>query len=149
MQYLENCFMVYKVHRYDIKGKEILKSLCKYYITDTGLRNTLLGYRNIDFGHILETLIFLELKRRKYQIYTGKTDNEEIDFFIKNQNEVVYIQVAETVKNQETLERELRPLKKLKDKYPCVLITLDNDFNQDYDGIKSINAIDFLQGKKV
>ena len=67
--------------------------------------------------------------------------------FHKNQNEVVYIQVTKTVKNQETLERELRPLKKLKDKYPCVLITLDNDFNQDYDGIKSINAIDFLQGK--
>ncbi|MBQ8776111.1 MAG: ATP-binding protein, partial [Treponema sp.] len=141
-----DCFMVYKVQRYDIKGKEILKSLCKYYITDTGLRNTLLGYRNIDSGHILETLIFLELKRRKYQIYTGKADNEEIDFVIKNQNEVAYIQVAETVKNPETLERELRPFRKLKDKYPCFLITLDKDFNKDYDGIKSVNAIDFLCG---
>jgi len=147
MQYLEDCFMVYKVQRYDTKGKEILKSLCKYYITDTGLRNTLLGYRNIDSGHILETLIFLELKRRKYQIYTGKADNEEIDFVIKNQNEIAYIQVAETVKTPETLERELRPFKKLKDKYPCFLITLDNDFNKDYEGIKSVNAIDFLCGK--
>ncbi|MBO5115884.1 MAG: ATP-binding protein, partial [Treponema sp.] len=128
-------------------GKEILKSLCKYYITDTGLRNTLLGYRNIDSGHILETLIFLELKRRKYQIYTGKADNEEIDFVIKNQNEIAYIQVAETVKNTETLERELRPFRKLKDKYPCFLITLDKDFNKDYEGIKSVNAIDFLCGK--
>ena len=145
MQYLEDCFMVYKVQRYDIKGKEILKSLCKYYITDTGLRNTLLGYRNIDSGHILENLIFLELKRRKYQIYTGKADNEEIDFVIKNQNEIAYIQVAETVKNPETLEREFRPFRKLKDKYPCFLITLDKDFNKDYEGIKSINAIDFLE----
>jgi predicted AAA+ superfamily ATPase len=89
----------------------------------------------------------LELKRRKYQIYTGKADNEEIDFVIKNQNEIAYIQVAETVKNPEALERELRPLKKTKSKYPCFLITLDKDFNKDYEGIKSVNAIDFLCGK--
>ncbi len=147
MHYLEECFMVYKVGRYDIKGKEYLKTLCKYYIADIGLRNMLLGYRNIDTGHILETLIFLELKRRKYEIYTGKLDDLEIDFIARTPDSITYIQVAETVKDEATLKRELKPFSKIKDSYPCVLITLDKTINVDFDGVKHINALDFLMQK--
>ena len=147
MRYLEECFMVYRVERYDIKGKEYLKTLCKYYIADTGLRNMLLGYRNIDSGHILETLVFLELKRRKYEIYTGKIGDMEIDFVAKMPRSITYIQVAESVKDEATLERELKPFRKLKDAYPCVLITLDKSLNEDFDGVKHINALDFFMGR--
>ncbi|MBO4546515.1 MAG: ATP-binding protein [Treponema sp.] len=147
MRYLEECFMVYKVGRYDIKGKEYLKTLCKYYIADTGLRNMLLGYRNIDMGHILETLVFLELKRRKYEIYTGKVGDMEIDFIAKTPRSITYIQVAETVKSADTLKRELKPFAKLKDSHPCVLITMDKTLNDDYDGVKHVNALDFLAKK--
>lgn len=147
MHYLEECFMVYKVQRYDIKGKEYLKTLCKYYIADTGLRNMLLGYRNIDTGHILETLVFLELKRRKYEIYTGKVGDMEIDFVAKTQSSLFYVQVAESVKDSQTLERELKPFTKIKDSYPCVLITMDKTVNEDFNGVRHINAIDFFCGK--
>ena len=147
MRYLEECFMVYRVERYDIKGKEYLKTLCKYYIADTGLRNMLLGYRNIDSGHILETLVYLELKRRKYEIYTGKIGDMEIDFVAKMPRSITYIQVAESVKDEATLERELKPFRKLKDAYPCVLITLDKSLNEDFDGVKHINALDFFMGR--
>ncbi len=146
MHYLEECFMVYKLGRYDIKGKEYLKTLSKYYIADTGLRNMLLGYRNIDTGHILETLVFLELKRRKYELYTGKLGDLEIDFVAKTQGSLFYIQVAESVSDASTLERELKPLKKVSDSYPCILITLDRSPNEDYDGVRHLYALDFLQG---
>ena len=149
MHYLEECFMVYKVGRYDIKGKEYLKTLSKYYIADTGLRNMLLGYRNIDTGHILETLVFLELKRRKYELYTGKIGDMEIDFVAKTQRGIKYIQVAESVKDSETLAREIKPFKKLPDSYPCFLITLDKTPNEDFEGVRHINALDFLQGKNI
>ena len=147
MRYLEECFMVYRVERYNIKGKEYLKTLCKYYIADTGLRNMLLGYRNIDSGHILETLVYLELKRRKYEIYTGKIGDMEIDFLARTPRSITYIQVAESVKDEATLERELKPFRKLKDAYPCVLITLDKTLNEDFDGVKHINALDFFMGR--
>ena len=147
MRYLEECFMVYRVERYNIKGKEYLKTLCKYYIADTGLRNMLLGYRNIDSGHILETLVYLELKRRKYEIDTGKIGDMEIDFLARTPRSITYIQVAESVKDEATLERELKPFRKLKDAYPCVLITLDKTLNEDFDGVKHINALDFFMGR--
>ena len=146
MHYLEECFMVYKVQRYDIKGKEYLKTLCKYYIADIGLRNMLLGYRNIDTGHVLETLVFLELKRRHYELYTGKVGDLELDFVAKTPRSVHYVQVAESVKDETTLARELKPFSKLRDAYPCVLITLDTTVNEDYTGVRHINALDFLQG---
>ena len=149
MHYLEECFMVYKVGRYDIKGKEYLKTLSKYYIADTGLRNMLLGYRNIDIGHILETLVFLELKRRKYELYTGKFGELEIDFVAKTPKSIQYVQVSESVKNEETLERELKPFSKLSDSYPCFLITQDRTVNEDFNGVRHINAIDFLCGKEL
>lgn len=146
--YLSNLidsYIIYKISRYDIKGKEYLKTGDKYYVCDLGLRNYLLGGVK-DYGSILENIIFLELKRRGYEIYIGKYDDEEVDFVIKNNDGIKYIQVALSVRDEDTLKRELTSLKNIKDNYPKYLITLDYDTN-DFDGIKQISAIDFLTGR--
>ena len=148
MHFLEECFLVYRVERYDVRGKELLKNISKYYIADTGLRNMLLGYRNIDMGHILENQIFLELRRQHFTIYTGRNLDAEIDFVAKNQTSLFYIQVAETVKDEETLKRELAAFKNIPDSYPRILITMDRNLNSDFNGIRNINALDFLTGKE-
>lgn len=142
---LIDSYIIYKISRYDIKGKEHLKTGDKYYVCDLGLRNFLLGTTK-DYGSILENVIFLELKRRGYEIYIGKYEDEEVDFIIKNNDGIKYIQVALSVRDESTLKRELRPLKNIKDNYPKYLITLDYDTN-DFDGIKQISAIDFLLGR--
>lgn len=142
---LIDSYIIYKISRYDIKGKEYLKTGDKYYVCDLGLRNYLLGGVK-DYGSILENIIFLELKRRGYEIYIGKYDEEEVDFVIKNNDGIKYIQVALSVRDEDTLKRELTPLKNIKDNYPKYLITLDYDTN-DFDGIKQISAIDFLTGR--
>ena len=139
---LIDSYIIYKISRYDIKGKEYLKTGDKYYVCDLGLRNYLLGGVK-DYGSILENIIFLELKRRGYEIYIGKYDDEEVDFVIKNNDGIKYIQVALSVRDEDTLKRELTSLKNIKDNYPKYLITLDYDTN-DFDGIKQISAIDFL-----
>lgn len=141
-------FILYKVNRYDIKGKQLLKTQEKYYLSDVGLRTFLLGANNKDFGHILENIIFLELKRRGYRINIGKNDENEIDFIIQDSNDIIYIQVALSVRDTATLERELKSLKGINDNHKKYLITLDYDTNN-YDGIKQISAIDFLLGRKV
>lgn len=146
--YLSNLidsYIIYKISRYDIKGKEYLKTGDKYYVCDLGLRNYLLGGVK-DYGSILENIIFLELKRRGYEIYIGKYDDEGVDFVIKNNDGIKYIQVALSVRDENTLKRELTPLKNIKDNYPKYLITLDYDTN-DFDGIRQISAIDFLTGR--
>lgn len=148
MHFLEECFLVYRVERYDVRGKELLKNISKYYIADTGLRNMLLGYRNIDMGHILENQIFLELRRQHFTVYTGRNLDAEIDFVAKNQTSLFYIQVAETVKDEETLKRELAAFKNIPDSYPRLLITMDRNLNSDFNGIRNINALDFLTGKE-
>ncbi len=140
-------FILYKVNRYDIKGKQLLKTQEKYYMSDLGLRTFLLGGNNKDMGHILENIIFLELKRRGYRIYIGKNEDNEIDFIIQDADDVIYIQVALSVREESTLERELKPLKNINDNYKKYLITLDYDTNN-YEGIKQISAIDFLLERK-
>ena len=142
---LIDSYIIYKISRYDIKRKEYLKTGDKYYVCDLGLRNYLLGGVK-DYGSILENIIFLELKRRGYEIYIGKYDDEEVDFVIKNNDGIKYIQVALSVRDEDTLKRELTSLKNIKDNYPKYLITLDYDKN-DFDGIKQISAIDFLTGR--
>ena len=142
---LLDSYIIYKISRYDIKGKEYLKTGYKYYVCDLGLRNYLLGSIK-DYGSILENIIFLELKRRSYDIYIGKHDDNKIDFVIKNNEGIKYIQVALSVRDEKTLERELTPLKNINDNYPKYIITLDYD-NVDYNGIKQINALDFLTDK--
>lgn len=141
---LEESFIVYRANRYNIKGKEYLKSLEKYYIADIGLRNFMLGKKSMDVGHILENVIYLELIRRGYSVYIGKIDDMEIDFVAQNQHGNTYIQVAATVRDENTLKRELRSLQAVKDNYPKMLLTLDDDPEADYDGIIRKNALDWL-----
>ncbi len=137
-------YIMYKVNRYDIKGKQHLKTLEKYYLSDLGLRTYLLGNKKAgDMGHLLENVVFLELKRKGYEIYVGKNNDMEVDFVIINQDGLKYIQVALSVRSEKTLERELRVLKNLNDNYPKYILTLDYD-TADYDGIKQFGVIDFL-----
>ena len=144
---LEESFIVYSANRYNIKGKEYLKSLEKYYVTDIGLRNFMLGKKSMDIGHILENVIYLELIRRGYSVYIGKIDDMEIDFVAQNQHGNTYIQVAATVRDENTLKRELRSLQAVKDNYPKMILTLDDDPEADYDGILRKNALDWLLEK--
>ena len=141
---MQNSFIIYEAKRYDVKGKQYLKLLEKYYSVDVGLRFLLLGQMANDIGHILENIVYLELIRRRYEVYVGKFDDMEIDFVAQNQEGNVYIQVAATVRDQNTLERELRPLKILQDSYPKLLLTLDEDPVADYDGIKRKNVLEWL-----
>ena len=142
---LTDSLLVHEVSRYNIKGKEFLSTLSKYYVADLGLRQMILGNRNIDMGHILENVIYLELLRRKGNVYVGQFDKNEIDFVIVNSNEIEYYQVALTVLDENTLKRELDAFKNIKDNYPKYLITLDDVMvNTDYDGIKVVNALEWL-----
>lgn len=142
---LVDSLLIYEVSRYNIKGKEFLSTLSKYYVSDLGLRQMILGNRNIDMGHILENIIYLELLRRKANVYVGQFDKNEIDFVVINSNEVEYYQAVLTVLDENTLKRELAALKNIKDNYPKYLITLDEVLpNTDYEGIKVINALEWL-----
>lgn len=141
---LMESFIVYQAKRYDIKGKNYLKTLDKYYVVDIGLRYMLLGTKNVDIGHTLENVIYLELIRRGYKVYVGKVENEEVDFVAMNSKGTIYYQVSASVRDDATLARELRPLQKITDNYPKYILTLDDDPEADYDGIRRINALDFL-----
>lgn len=145
LSYLLDSYLIYKVSRYDIKGKKYLKTGDKYYVCDLGLRNYLLGGIK-DLGSILENVIFLELKRKGYQIYIGKYDDLEVDFVLKNNDGIKYVQVALSARDEKTLARELNVLKKIKDNYPKYLITLDYD-KVDHEGIRQIPALEFLTGE--
>lgn len=141
-------YIIYQAKRYEVKGKQYLKTLEKYYMVDIGLRNTMLGNTGqADTGHILENVIYLELIRRGYRVYVGKVDNLEVDFVAMNENGIKYIQAAATVREEETLKRELKPLQKIADNYPKCIMTLDVDPPADYEGIRRFNALDYLLGK--
>ncbi len=140
---LSECFILYKVNRYDIKGKQYLKSLEKYYLVDIGLRRLLLGDKNIDIGHILENIVFLELIRRGYKVSIGKVGDLEIDFIAERFGDRIYYQVAASVLDPNTFAREIAPLKKVNDHYPKFIISMDQ-YSMNEDGIKQMNIIDFL-----
>lgn len=154
VQALIDSYIVYKANRYDIKGKEFLKTQEKYYAVDIGLRYYMLGQGSgKDMGYILENVVYLELLRRGYKVYIGKYDDLEIDFVAKNSENTIYYQVALTTReategNNEILERELAPLKKINDNYPKYILTLDDDLDADFDGIKKINVLDWLLEEK-
>ena len=141
---LHNAFFFYSIGRYDLKGKQFLKTLEKNYIIDLGFRNMLLGYRNADRGHILENVVFLELLRRGYHVYIGKVGELEIDFVAEKPEHRLYIQVSESINSPETRERELRPLQLLRDNYEKMILSMDRDFISSYNGIKVVNLIDWL-----
>lgn len=141
---LRSAFIFYSVERYDVKGKQLLKTLGKNYIIDLGFRNMLLGYRDADRGHIIENIVFLELIRRDYHVYIGKFKETEIDFVAKKPNDKLYIQVTESMLSPETRERELRPLQMIPDNYEKIVLSMDRNYITSYDGIKSLNLIDWL-----
>jgi predicted AAA+ superfamily ATPase len=141
---LQESFVLYQAQRYNIKGKQYLKTNEKYFVVDIGLRYMLLGTRGADVGHILENIIYLELIRRGYEVYVGKIGELEVDFVAISPTQTVYYQVAASVRDEETLKRELTPLQKIKDHYPKYLLTLDDDPDADYDGIVRTNALNWL-----
>lgn len=143
---LMESFIVYQAKRYNVKGKQYLKTLEKYYVVDIGLRYMLLGSRSTDVGHILENIVYLELLRRGYDVYVGKVDDLEVDFVAMDQKRITYYQVAASVRDENTLKRELASLQKISDHYQKVILTLDEDPEADYDGIRRINALEWLMG---
>lgn len=140
-------FFVYEAKRYNIKGKQLLKTLGKYYLVDLGLRRMLLGSRSFDAGRILENIVYLELLHRQKKVYIGKVDDLEVDFVAIDADGITYYQVAATVRDEKTLKRELASLQQIKDQYPKFILTLDDDPTADYDGIKRVNALEWMMGK--
>ena len=141
---LANSFIIYGIKRYDIKGKQFLKTLGKYYLVDLGFRSMLLGFRNIDRGHILENIVFLELLRRGFRVSIGKAGEKEIDFVAETPSDRYYIQVTETMLGEETRKRELAPLYAVNDFYHRLVLSMDREFVESYDGIKVMNIMDWL-----
>ncbi len=140
---LESYFF-YEIKRFDIKGKSYLRTLGKYYIVDMGLRNYLLGFRNRDSGHTLENVVYFELLRRGYDVAIGKIGSSEIDFIATNTNEKKYIQVTESMMSEDVRDRELAPLQSIRDNYEKIILSLEPGLDASYDGIKSLNLIDWL-----
>lgn len=141
---LRSAFIFYSVGRYDVKGRQLLKTLGKNYIIDMSFRNMLLGYRDADRGHILENIVFLELIRRDYRVYIGKVGETEVDFVCEKPNDKLYIQVTESMQSPETRKRELRPLRMISDNYEKIILSMDRSYINSYDGIKSLYLIDWL-----
>ena len=137
-------YFYYDIRRFDIKGKEYLRTLGKYYIVDIGLRNYLLGFRNRDSGHAIENVVYFELLRRGYDVAIGKVDNAEVDFIATKADEKLYVQVTESMTSEEVRLRELAPLQKINDNYEKIVLSLEPGLDASYDGIKSINLINWL-----
>lgn len=141
---LEKSFIMYKAERTDIKSKALLKTLGKYYISDTGIRNIILGFRNINEGHLLENVVYLELLRRGYKVNIGKSGSYEVDFVAENPNVIKYYQVTQTLADDKVKQREIRSLESISDNYEKIILTMDKTINNDFNGIKVINIIDWL-----
>ncbi len=147
---LQDCFFVYKADRYDVVGKEYLKLINKYYVTDFGFKYYVLNNKTVELSQILENLVFLELKRRRFKVATGKVAEKEVDFIVKDRfDQIKYVQVAVTVMDEAKLKQELRPFYEIQDNYPKYVITLDDFFIKDREGIITLNAIDFLLGQEL
>lgn len=141
---LEKSFIMYKADRTDIRSKSLLKTLGKYYISDTGIRNIILGFRNIDEGHLLKNVVYLELLRRGYRVNIGKTNDYEVDFVAEDPNDIKYFQVTKTLLSDEVKEREIRSLESIDDNYEKIILTMDKPISRDYNGIKVMNIIEWL-----
>lgn len=150
MRALTDSYIFYKADRYDIKGKQYLKTLSKYYMVDTGIRNLLLAESASDLGHLLENVVYLELLRRGYRVNVGKLAEKEVDFVADTHDGLIYYQVSASVLEESTLKRELEPLKKIPDHYPKLLLTLDKiGAGADYEGIRQKNVLDWLAEERV
>ena len=143
---LMESYFFYDIKRFDIKGKEYLRTLGKFYIVDMGLRNYLLGFRNRDSGHAIENVVYFELLRRGYDVAIGKVDTAEVDFIATKTDEKLYIQVTESMVSEDVRRRELAPLQKIRDNYEKIVLSMDTGLDSSYDGIKSLNLIQWLLG---
>lgn len=141
---LTESYFFYEIKRFDIKGKEYLRTLGKYYIVDIGLRNYLLGFRNRDSGHAIENVVYFELLRRGYDVAIGKIDSAEVDFIATSADDKKYIQVTESMQSEDVRKRELAPLQKIRDNYEKIVLSLDPGLDSSYEGIKSKSLIDWL-----
>lgn len=141
---LLEAYFFYDIKRFDIKGKEYLRTLGKYYIVDIGLRNYLLGFRNRDSGHAIENVVYFELVRQGYDVAIGKVDNAEVDFIATKPDDKVYIQVTESMTSEDVRKRELSPLQKINDNYEKIVLSLEPGMDASYDGIKSLHLIEWL-----
>jgi predicted AAA+ superfamily ATPase len=144
---LEKAYIVYKVDHYDIKGKEQLKTLSKYYVSDTGIRNALMGHADSDIGRVLETVVYFELLRRGYRVYIGKWYNCEVDFFAVRQDIKKYYQVTLSLMDESVKTRELASLKAIPDNYEKTVLSIDKTYVSEHEGIRFMNIIDFLLEK--
>ena len=141
---LESAFIIQRVQRYDVRGKSILQTNEKYYIGDQSLKYAVMGYRDRDISGILENIVCLELKRRGYQVYVGKLDDKEIDFIAKRQAEKVYVQVSWKLSSEETIKREFQPLMAIRDNYPKYVVTMEEFWEDNIEGVKHMNIAEFL-----
>lgn len=141
---LLEAYFFYDIKRFDIKGRDFLRTLGKYYIADIGLRNYLLGFRNRDSGHVLENIVYFELLRRGYDVSIGKVETMEVDFIATGAETKLYIQVTESMGEEAVRTRELRPLQKISDNYEKIVLSLNPGLDTVYEGIKSINLVDWL-----
>lgn len=148
INYLEYTFIIQRVPRYDIKGKRFIEVREKYFLTDIGLRHTIISYRKNDINQFLENILFIELKKRNYKVYIGQMNNTEIDFVVEKNERKAYIQVAYLLASEDTIKHEFDSLTSIKDNYPKYVMTLDKYFTKDYKGIIHLNIIDFLLDKK-
>ena len=144
IDHLRHAFLFHAVKRYDVRGKKYLSTNEKYYLSDLGFRYAVLGRRNMDYGRACENLVYLELRRRGYDVYVGKVQDLEIDFIAMRGSEKAYIQVSDNIAAQETLERELAPFAKIRDGYPRMLIARTRNPETDFEGVRIVNLADWL-----
>ena len=141
---LQEAYVFYGIKRFDVRGKEFLRTQGKYYIVDIGLRNYLLGFRDRDIGHVLENIVYFELLRRGFDVAVGKVDNSEIDFIATKADSKMYVQVTESMTSEEVRKRELAPLQKIRDNYEKIVLSLEPGLETTYEGIRSVQLIDWL-----
>jgi predicted AAA+ superfamily ATPase len=144
---LKESFVFYSAERFDVNGKNILKTNPKMYIVDLGLRRHLVSKKNYDLGFALENIVYLELRRRGYSVYVGKSGDGEVDFVAKKADRILYFQVTASMMEESTFEREMRSLRAISDNYPKIVLTLDRFTLGNYEGIEVVNAVDWLLGK--
>lgn len=144
LEALESSYVIQKVNRYDIQGKEILKTQEKYYLADHGIQHAVFGYRDRNISGVLENIVYNELRRRKYTVYIGKLKTKEIDFIAERKNEKLYIQVSYKMESEKTVLREFEPLLQIKDHYPKCIISMDDHFQDNIEGVRHVHLLDFL-----